>query len=155
MAMLSNSSSFVPSQFSQAVFDPKNIEFGLVNNRNQFNCYINSILQIIWHVEVLKDSIHIFSQLGRKENTPEYNVIECIQRVFEDAYNQHHEVGQKKIPVINADNLRVQTFKFFYAEQDPEKFDLYKKADSSEFLQSILELSHYCLNENANKKDVD
>ena len=40
-----------------AKYDSKLIEFGLVNNRNQFNCFANSVLQIIWHVEVLKDSI--------------------------------------------------------------------------------------------------
>ena len=46
-------------------------------------------------------------------------------------------------------------FKYYYAEQNPEKFDLFKKADSSEFLQNILELNHYCLNTNPNKKNVD
>ena len=44
-------------------------------------------------------------------------------------------------------------FKYFYATQND--FDLYKKADSSEFLQSTLELIHFCLNQNNDKKDVD
>lgn len=43
----------------------------------------------------------------------------------------------------------------FYATQNPEKFDLFKKADASECLQSILEIIHFCLNQNPNKKHVD
>ena len=37
-------------------------------------------------------------------------------------------------PIICPDELRREMFKFFYAKQNPEKFDLYKKADASEFL---------------------
>lgn len=58
-------------------------------------------------------------------------------------------------PIICPDELRREMFKFFYAKQNPEKFDLYKKADASEFLQSSLELIHFCLNLNKEKIDVD
>ena len=58
-------------------------------------------------------------------------------------------------PVLCPADLRREMFKFFYARQNPEKFDLYKKADASEFLQSALELIHFCLNENKDKTDVD
>lgn len=37
-------------------------------------------------------------------------------------------------PILSPDELRREIFKFFYAKQNPEKFDLYKKADASEFL---------------------
>ena len=49
-------------------------------------------------------------------------------------------------PLLTPDELRREIFKFFYAKQNPEKFDLYKKADASEFLQTSLELIHFCLN---------
>lgn len=62
---------------------------------------------------------------------------------------------EKSAPKLNPDDLRRELFKFFYATQNPEKFDLFKKADASEFLQSILELVHFSLNQNPEKKDSD
>jgi hypothetical protein len=35
---------------------------------------------------------------------------------------------------MNPDELRREVFKYYYGTQNPEKFDLYKKADASEFL---------------------
>lgn len=58
-------------------------------------------------------------------------------------------------PILVPNELRREMFKFFYAKQNPEKFDLYKKADASEFLQSSLELIHFCLNLNKEKTDTD
>jgi hypothetical protein len=52
---------------------------------------------------------------------------------------------------VRPDSLRRELFKYYYATQNPEKFDLYKKADASEFFQSLLELIHFCLNQNQNK----
>ncbi len=62
---------------------------------------------------------------------------------------------EKSAPKLNTDDLRRELFKFFYATQNPEKFDLFKKADASEFLQSILELVHFSLNQNPEKTDAD
>jgi hypothetical protein len=58
-------------------------------------------------------------------------------------------------PEIKPDELRKELFKFYYATQNPEKFDLYQKADAAEFLQAVLELVHFCLNPNNAKKDID
>ena len=54
-------------------------------------------------------------------------------------------------PKLVPDELRRELFKIFYAKSNPEKFDLYKKGDAAEFLQKILELIHFCLNENKQK----
>jgi hypothetical protein len=43
-------------------------------------------------------------------------------------------VSKIKDPLIRPDSLRRELFKYYYATQNPEKFDLYKKADASEFL---------------------
>lgn len=60
-----------------------------------------------------------------------------------------------KDPLISPDSLRREIFKYYYATQNPEKFDLFKKADASELLQSLLEIIHYCLNPNIDKKHPD
>ena len=38
-----------------------------------------------------------------------------------------------KEPKLYPEELRRELFKFYYATQNPEKYDLYKKADASEF----------------------
>ena len=58
-------------------------------------------------------------------------------------------------PRICPDDPRRELFKFFYAQQNPELFDLYKKGDAAEFLQKTLELIHFSLNPNKLKKDED
>ena len=45
-------------------------------------------------------------------------------------------------PKIKPDRLRVELFKYYYNTE--LVFDLYKKADTTEFFQSILELNHFC-----------
>jgi len=109
----------------------------------------------------------------------EFNLISQLKTIFEEATSyekaimqsleggpgapasgsssavKQHPQGQKTEPVIEPDDLRRELFKFYYATSDPEKFDLYKKADASEFLRCLLELLHFCLNKNSLKKDVD
>ena len=67
--------------------------------------------------------------------------------------SKHLMMGNE--PKINPDDLRRELFKFFYATQNPELFDLYKKGDAAEFLQKTLELIHFSLNPNKNKIDED
>jgi len=56
-------------------------------------------------------------------------------------------------PLLKVDKLRFEIFKYFYGTHI--EFDLYKKADSSEFFQCILDMLHFCLNPLENKVDVD
>jgi hypothetical protein len=37
-------------------------------------------------------------------------------------------------PRLCPDDLRRELFKYYYATDNPEKYDLYKKADAAEFL---------------------
>jgi hypothetical protein len=55
-------------------------------------------------------------------------------------------------PLLFTDKLRFEIFKYFYGQSE---FDVYTKADSSEFMQKLLEMIHYCLNPQADKKDVE
>ena len=48
-------------------------------------------------------------------------------------------------------DLRREVFKMFYSQQNEEKFDLFKKADACEFLQCLLEIIHFNLNDDDSK----
>jgi hypothetical protein len=41
---------------------------------------------------------------------------------------------QQSNPLLSPEELRRELFKYYYATQNPEKYDLFKKADASEFL---------------------
>ena len=58
-------------------------------------------------------------------------------------------------PSLDPNDLRRELFKYYYCEQLIEKFGLYAKADAAEFMQSFLELMHFCLNQSKSKKNVD
>lgn len=68
---------------------------------------------------------------------------------------QRQELMRAQDPELVPDLLRRELFKQFYATQNPEKFDLYQKADASELMQALLELIHFCLNKNPKKESVD
>ena len=87
--------------------------------------------------------------------------------MFSEIYEQHHLTVQSledsknikeedcTLLVIDTNELRREMFKKFYAKSE-EKFGLYEKADASEFLQTLLEMIHYCLNDSKEeKKDED
>ena len=84
-----------------------------------------------------------------------------LQDIFSQAHNSHRQassqdiyaVNPAEIPVLNSDALRFQLFKYKY--QQGNDFDLYKKADSSEFLQCFLDCLHFCLNPRPDKKDTE
>lgn len=58
-------------------------------------------------------------------------------------------------PLLDPKDLRRELFKYYYSQQQIEKFGLYAKADAAEFMQSFLELLHHCLNKSKQKKKVD
>ena len=49
--------------------------------------------------------------------------------------------------------FRFELYKYDYLKQN--NFDLYKKADASEFMQSVLELLHYCSSDATDIKSID
>jgi len=70
-----------------AAYDPSEPEFRLTNSHNQFNCFVNAIVQIIWHVDTLKSSVEEFARLSMKlkDGKPEFKVIMCLQTLFSEA----------------------------------------------------------------------
>ena len=82
-------------------------------------------------------------------------VVGMIQSVFEEAVDQQEamklSLGDQKMavaasPLLAPEYIHREIFKFYYATCNPEKFDLFQKADAYEFLQAVLELLHFCLN---------
>mmetsp|Transcript_2345 Transcript_2345/g.3528 ORF Transcript_2345/g.3528 Transcript_2345/m.3528 type:complete len:83 (-) Transcript_2345:187-435(-) len=61
---------------------------------------------------------------------------------------------KSRLPSVSPNELRRELYKYYYGHSI-EKFDLFSKADASEFLTSALELFHFCLNQNENKVSVD
>lgn len=152
------------------IFNPKTPHFVLVNSykHNQLNCFMNAVLQCIWNIQPLKQSVMEFVQLAfdDKNMTAEQRLLVEIQLLFNDAAQQNilkkesmqsQRMSEVEVewPLLDANDLRRELFKHYYCEQQIEKFGLYAKADAAEFMQSFLELMHHCLNKSKSKKKVD
>lgn len=63
-----------------APYNPKyNPEFRLDNSNNKLNCFMNSVLQIVWNVRALKESIEIYNQIDTDNQTSvEYRIVDCV-----------------------------------------------------------------------------
>ena len=54
-------------------------DFGLSNGRNQFNCFLNSVLQLLFNVKMLRSCIGEYSKnINLNNQTPESKVIDRI-----------------------------------------------------------------------------
>jgi len=108
-------------------------EFKLTNDEHKFNCYMNAIIQVLWHVRTLRESITKYSMIEQSNRNHEpYQVLNCLQQLFAEAFEK-----QKKpihdFPVLHGDRLRFELFKYYYGSKS--EFDLFNKADSSELIQ--------------------
>ena len=77
-----------------------------------------------------------------------------LQEIFNQADKENEQLKYSQsdeAPLILSDKLRFEVFKYFYATQ--YQFDIFKKADSSEFLAQILNLCHRCLSTQMQKKN--
>ena len=89
---------------------------------------------------------------------PEYKLINHVLTLFAESSKQIDAISKSGYtsgadhPVIKADRLRYEVYKYYYLTQ--RDFELYKKSDASEFMQCLLELLHYCHNLQV-KKDID
>jgi len=62
------------------LFNPDIVEFKLINNpkTNQLNCFLNSVIQVIWHVDILRQVINKFLDVNLNDKPylgPEYNLL--------------------------------------------------------------------------------
>ena len=60
-------------------YDMNHPEFRLNNDNNKLNCYANAILQVLWNVTALKESIELYARIKPSEkNSKEYRIMDCI-----------------------------------------------------------------------------
>ena len=72
---------------------------------------------------------------GLKVDTQEYQVVDELITIFNIAHESHNDLNEKEekdFPVLNVHKLRFEIYKYYYKQQN--NFDLYKKADASEFM---------------------
>lgn len=57
----------------------KEQDFGLSNGRNQFNCFMNSILQLFFNVKKLRECIEVYDKSVKNRNQyPETKILDSI-----------------------------------------------------------------------------
>lgn len=63
-------------QYDESQYTPSEMtDFVLTNNRNQLNCFINSMLQIIWHIKPLKSTIEQYAKVKSQMQTRPENMV--------------------------------------------------------------------------------
>ena len=128
----------IPSN-NQSAGDSVAFDFVLSNKPIEYNCYLNSIVQAVWHTKGIANTLLSF----KDNSSDEAKVVQALIDLFTEAKEQNKAIqlsldpkveSSFKPPELKPDAIRVELFKQFYATQNPEKFDLYKKADAGEFL---------------------
>ena len=69
----------------QKLKEPGYGDFGLTNPGNKLNCFINSVLQILWHIDSLRTAFEMVNKIQDKKS-PEAKVIFLIVGIFSEAY---------------------------------------------------------------------
>jgi len=78
-------------QAMYAEFNPDEIEFKLTNKDVQFNCYMNTIIQLMWHVPTLQNGIIEYTKVADdvKLRTREFELLDCIRELFSNVHEKH------------------------------------------------------------------
>ena len=108
--------------------------FGLENGDGQYNCYVNVVLQTLWHFESFRTSMTnlAISKDFLPTGIEDQFLIEIktlIRQVYQDQEKDH----------FNINRIRTVMFKLFYLDGT---FDLNQKGDASEAMICFLKLMH-------------
>lgn len=125
--------------------------FGFENGNQIYNCYLNVIFQVLWHIEPMKQTFIRFLDKdvsGQKEMNPKIKrFLEELKRLLEQIM-KGNPTNQ-----FSLNSVRRELFKVFYP--DPF-FELNQKGDASEAFSVILKLFHQMyLSESIRKKCSD
>ncbi|CDW73817.1 ubiquitin carboxyl-terminal hydrolase-related protein [Stylonychia lemnae] len=109
--------------------------FGLKNEDGQYNCYMNVVVQVLWHLDSVRKALIDFSkvELNHLKDFREYKFLQELQALF----RQLQEDQSTDSFSINC--MRRELFKLFYEEQ---LFEVNQKGDSSEALLCLLRIIH-------------
>jgi len=106
------------------------MEHGLTNNTGQNNCFLNGVLQILWHNEKFRKEI--FDESSKMCSIGSDCLICQLGILFTD-----FQVSERKN--ISPDSVR-KTLSILFSSQ--KKFQLQENADASECYEAILQVIH-------------
>eukprot|EP01117_Protostelium_nocturnum_P012479 TRINITY_DN4600_c1_g1_i2.p1 TRINITY_DN4600_c1_g1~~TRINITY_DN4600_c1_g1_i2.p1 ORF type:complete len:630 (+),score=163.38 TRINITY_DN4600_c1_g1_i2:143-2032(+) len=112
------------------------IEKGLMNAKGDNNCFINAVIQALWHITPFRTS---FSVLESHQHTISSDSESCIFCCLKIIFAQY-EFGQD--PVLPTSALREAMSKVFSSQN---RFELGKFADATETLEEIIKLLHHAV----------
>ncbi|EDV28588.1 uncharacterized protein TRIADDRAFT_51661 [Trichoplax adhaerens] len=99
---------------------------GLDNQPGENNCFLNSVIQALWHIDIFRDSLHNLKDDRQKSN----NIIEALQVIF-DNYKYCD------FQVLKPDYLRR-----VLAKLNVDRFQLGQTNDAVECYEYILDKIH-------------
>eukprot|EP00794_Sanderia_malayensis_P012192 gene12192-13448_t len=115
------------SNFRHSVMMPSK---GLLNNPGENNCFMNSAVQVLWHLDVFRRSFRLLEGHGCLEEC-------CIFCALKEIFGKFEASSEDALP---PDVLRIAMAKTF---QDQRKFQIGRMDDAAEFLETILLRLHY------------
>ncbi|CAG9332400.1 unnamed protein product [Blepharisma stoltei] len=117
------------------VFQNHNV-IGFINRLGEMNCFLNSALQALWHMEAFRNAISFSTPKCRSQNSTHYCLSCGIKQIFEQvSYNLSKNIDG----VIDISKLRTELAKVY--EQTGE-FEKESSADCMEALIAILKAIH-------------
>ncbi|KAM9611505.1 ubiquitin carboxyl-terminal hydrolase 54 isoform 5-T11 [Morphnus guianensis] len=119
----------------QAMFTPRNTTSiapskGLSNEPGQNSCFLNSALQVLWHLDIFRRSF-------RQITTHKCMGDSCIFCALKSIFNQFQCSSEKVLP---SDALRTALAKTF---QDEQRFQLGIMDDAAECFENLLMRIHF------------
>ncbi|XP_073774594.1 ubiquitin carboxyl-terminal hydrolase 54 isoform X2 [Danio rerio] len=129
----------------QGMFTPRNMTSiapskGLSNEPGQNSCFLNSALQVLWHLDIFRRS---FRQL----NTHKCMEDSCIFCALKSIFAQFQFSSEKVLP---SDALRSALAKTF---QDEQRFQLGIMDDAAECFENLLMRIHFHISDES-KEDI-
>jgi len=103
---------------------------GLLNNPGENNCFMNSAVQVLWHLDVFRRSFRLLVGHACLEDC-------CIFCALKEIFEQFQESDESALP---PDVLRNAMAKAF---QDQRKFEIGRMGDAAECFENILRRLHH------------
>lgn len=113
-------------------------EFGIRNEHNQYNCFLNVILQSIWVFPALRVDIQSFCDLRNGGPIELKPLINSLQDFYQNIIDLQRE-DQEKVHITSSNAIRKELFKLMYLKGE---FALNDKADAHEAMDFILTQIH-------------
>ncbi|CAL8297904.1 unnamed protein product [Merluccius merluccius] len=111
---------------------------GLINQPGQNNCFLNSALQVLWHLDIFRRS---FRQISSHKCSEESCVFCALKSIFS-------ELQYSSRSVLPSDSLRSALANTFSTQQ---RFQLGRMDDAAECFENILMRIHFHISEESSQ----